>query len=59
MKGDWFVYNFGGSVKDFGERMAHVRLLGVPLFRWCCDPVIRLGLNIKDSVMGRPVQGWR
>jgi hypothetical protein len=50
-----FVYRWGQRIKDFGERMAHKRVLGIPVLRWCCRPVIDLGLTIKDSVMNCPV----
>ena len=43
------IYNLGLRLKNFGERMAHVRLLGITLFRWCCDPVIGLGFALMDS----------
>ena len=42
------IFNLGSEIKDFGERMAHVRLFGFPLFRWCCGPVIRLGYIVMD-----------
>lgn len=50
-----FIYRWGQRIKEFGERMAHVRLFGIPLFRWCSDPVIVLGRRIKNSVLGCPV----
>jgi len=50
------IYNFGSGIKDFGERMAHVSLLGIPLLRWCCGPVIRLGFAIKDYAHGSPME---
>jgi len=43
------VHNLGADVKDFGERMAHVKLFDFPLFRWCCGPVIRLGYKETDN----------
>jgi hypothetical protein len=53
-----FVYRWGVRIKDFGERMAHKIVLGIPVLRWCCGPVIALGLAIKDSVMNRPIAGF-
>jgi len=50
------IYNLGVRLKNFGERMAHVKLLGVPLFRWCCDPVRDLGLALMDSVYSTPIR---
>jgi hypothetical protein len=53
--GKAFIYRWGVRIKDFGERMAHKRVLGIPVLRWCSRPVIVLGLAIRDSVMNRPV----
>jgi len=49
------VYRAGVAVKEFGERMAHLRVLGIPILRWCCGAVIRLGLGIKSTVMNCPI----
>jgi hypothetical protein len=43
-----FVYRWGRRIKEYGERMAHVRVLGIPVFRWCCDPVIDLGRRMME-----------
>jgi hypothetical protein len=50
------IYRSGVAVKEFGERMGHVKVLGIPILRWCCGPVISLGLTIKDSVRNCPVK---
>jgi hypothetical protein len=50
-----FVYRWGVRIKDFGERMAHKKIFGIPALRWCCGPVIALGLALKDSAMNCPV----
>jgi len=52
-KGD--IYRFGVAVKEFGERMAHKKVLGIPVLRWCCGPVIGLGLAIRNSVRNSPI----
>ena len=49
------IYRGGLRIKEFGERMAHKKVLGIPVLRWCCGPVIGLGLVIKDSVMKCPM----
>jgi hypothetical protein len=54
-----FIYRFGVAVKEFGERMAHKKVPGIPVLRWCCDRVIRWGLTIKDSVMDCPMEALR
>ena len=51
-----FVLRTGGKIKDFGERMAHVKICGVRVFGWCCDAVIRLGHAMRDTVMDCPIR---
>ena len=46
-----FCYRFGVLVKECGERMAHVRVFGIPALRWCCGPVIALGLAIRGAAL--------
>jgi len=41
------IYRFGVEVKEFGERMGQKKILGIPALRWCCCPVISLGLAIR------------
>jgi hypothetical protein len=50
-----FLYRWGTRIKELGERMAHKRILGIPVLRWCCRPVIVLGLAIRDSGRNCPV----
>ena len=49
------IYRTGVAIKDFGERMGHIKVLGVHIFSWCGGLVIRFGLAIRDSVMGCPI----
>ena len=49
------TYRTGVAIKDFGERMGHIKVLGVHIFGWCCGAVIRLGLSIRDSVQNCPI----
>jgi hypothetical protein len=46
-----FVYRLGQRIKDFGERMGHVRLFGIRIFGLVCGPVISLGYGIRDSAL--------
>jgi len=55
MKRKGNVYRFGVAVKEFGERLAHKRILGIPVLRWCCGTVIGLGLAIRDLVIDCPI----
>lgn len=50
-----FIFRTGQRIKEIGERMAHKRVLGIPVLRPFCGPVIVLGLAIKDSVMNCPI----
>jgi hypothetical protein len=51
-----FIYRWGVRIKEFGERMGHVRLFGIHIFNWCCGPVINLGYAIIKSVANRPIR---
>lgn len=46
-----FVYRWGQRIKDFGERMGHIRVFGIHIFRWCCGAVIGAGLAIKGWIL--------
>ena len=50
-----FMYRLGQRIKEAGERMGHVRILGVRIFRLWSGPVIGWGLWIKDRVLDCPV----
>jgi len=41
------VYRAGVAIKDFGERLGHIKVLGVRIFGWCCGLVIQFGLSRK------------
>ena len=40
------IYRKGISLKERGERMAHIRIFGIPVFRCFCGPVIGLGYKL-------------
>jgi hypothetical protein len=50
-----FIWRQGQKIKDFGERMAAVRILGIPVMRWCCGSVISLGYIIQDLARDMPI----
>ena len=52
-KGD--IYRLGLAIKNVGERMAHIKILGIPVLVWACGPVISMGVAIKDSVLQCPI----
>jgi hypothetical protein len=53
MRGVW--YRLGVRIKDFGERMAPVRLFGIPVLRPFSGPVISLGYAVKEWGMAGPI----
>ena len=50
------MYWLGVRIKETGERMAHKKVRGIPILRWCCDPVIRLGLIIQSFAIDCPME---
>ena len=46
-----FVYRTGMRIKEFGERMAHVRVFSIPILNWCCGPFIDLGIAMKNAAL--------
>jgi hypothetical protein len=52
-----FKYRWGIRIKDFGERLGHIRFFRFHFLNWLAGPVINTGLRIKDSVLYRPVIG--
>lgn len=49
------IFRLGARIKDAGERMGHIKVLGIRVFGWCCGLVIGLGLAIRDSVRNCPI----
>jgi len=50
-----FIYRLGMRIKDFGERVGHVKVCGVFILGWLSAPIARKGLSIEDSVLGSPI----
>jgi hypothetical protein len=50
-----FIWRQGQRIKDFGERMDHVRVFGFHILRWCCGAVIGLGYKIRDLARNMPI----
>ena len=46
------IFRAGVRIKEIGERMACIRVKGVPVLRWACGPVIRLGLAVREFALG-------
>jgi len=45
-----FIYRWGVRVKDFGERLGHIKVFRIFILSWVARPISNLGLKIKDSV---------
>lgn len=50
-----FIYRWGMRIKDFGERVGHVKIRGVFILGRLSDWITHIGLAIKDSVLSCPV----
>jgi hypothetical protein len=51
MKG--WIYRRAVGLKEFGERLAHIRVFGTRPFLWASGPFIRLGSSIVARERGR------
>jgi len=50
-----FIYRRAIAIKEFGERLAHIKILDIrPLF-WASGPVIGLGLKLRDWISKYPI----
>ena len=50
-----FIYRRAIAIKDFGERLAHIKVFNIrPLF-WASGPVIMLGLALRDWTLKYPL----
>ena len=56
MKG--FMYRRAVGLKDFGERLAHIKVLGFRVFWQPSGLFIRLGLALRDRVLKHPVHSF-
>jgi hypothetical protein len=43
-----FIYRLGTSIKDFGERLGHIRIFRIRIFDWLSGLVKGIGLKIRD-----------
>ena len=46
-----FIYRTGIRIKNFGERVGHVKIHGVFIFSWLSGWIVNKGLAMKDSVL--------
>jgi hypothetical protein len=42
-----FIYRRAIGLKEFGERLAHIKAFGTRPFLWASGPFIRLGISLR------------
>jgi hypothetical protein len=50
-----WIYRRAIGLKDFGERMAHIKIFGIRILWWPSGLLIRLGLALRDWVSKYPI----
>ena len=50
-----FIYRRAIAIKEFGERLAHIKMLGIRPLIWASGPVIGLGLTLRDWISKYPI----
>jgi len=50
-----FIYRWGMRIKDFGERVGHVKIRSVFILGWLADLIVPVGIRIKNSVLSYPI----
>ena len=50
-----FIYRTGVRIKDFGERVGHIKIHGFFIFSRLSGLITRIGLAIKESVFNCPI----
>jgi len=50
-----FIYRTGMRIKDFGERVGHVKIGRVFILGWLSGWITSMGLAMKDSVLCCPI----
>ena len=50
-----FIYRRAVAIKEFGERLAHIRVFGIRPLYWLSGPVIRTGLALREWVSKYPI----
>jgi hypothetical protein len=50
-----FIYRRAIAIKEFGERLAHVKVFGIRPLAWTSGLFIGLGLAIRDWISKYPI----
>jgi hypothetical protein len=51
-----FIFRWGMRIKDFGERLRHIRIFDIRVFGWCWRSIRNLGYAIRDTTNGCSVK---
>jgi len=51
-----FIYRRAIGIKEFGERLAHIKMLGIRPLIWASSPAIALGLALRDWISKYPIR---
>lgn len=51
-----WIYRVAVAVKEFGERLAHIKVLGIRPLSWASSIVITLGLALRDITLKYPIR---
>lgn len=46
-----FIYRWGVRIKEFGERLGHIRIFGKVVFSGLANLMVNKGLKIRASAM--------
>jgi len=50
-----FIYRRAVAIKEFGERLAHIRVFGIRPLYWLSGQIIRIGLALRDWISEYPI----
>ena len=53
-----FIYRRAVGLKDFGERLSHIKVFGIRVFWWPSGLLIGLGLALRDRVFKYPIRSF-
>jgi len=51
-----WIFRGAVAIKEFGERLAHIKVLGIRPLYWTSGTVITLGLALRDIILKHPIR---
>jgi hypothetical protein len=51
-----WIYRRAVGLKDFGERLSHIKIFGIRIFWLPAGQIIRWGLALRDWVLKYPIR---